>query len=145
MKVVDVQIADGPQAQETQAAPQPAGLTLIYDGECPVCKTYVQMLRLREAAGVVTLVNAREAPDLVGDMRKRGFEINEGMILLAGDQVFFGADALNAVALMSTPTRWVNRLNYSLFRSRRLSRLAYPFMRGSRGVLLKLLGRPLID
>lgn len=116
-------------------------MKLVYDGECPVCRTYVQMLRLREAAGQVELVDARAAPALVSELRGRGFEINEGIVLIAGDQYFYGADAMNAVALMTTPARWANRLNYFMFRSRRFSRFAYPALRTGRNLVLRLLGR----
>ena len=37
-----------------------AKLTLLYDGDCPVCNRYVAMIRLREQFGELLLLNARE-------------------------------------------------------------------------------------
>ena len=45
---------------ETEAAPAAAGNWLVYDGDCPFCSRYVQLLRIREAVGPLRLVNARD-------------------------------------------------------------------------------------
>ncbi|MFT5932039.1 MAG: putative DCC family thiol-disulfide oxidoreductase YuxK, partial [Hyphomonas sp.] len=36
------------------------GTFIVYDGDCPFCSEYVKLLRLRDAIGPVSLVNARE-------------------------------------------------------------------------------------
>ena len=38
---------------------QPANW-IAYDGECPFCSAYLQMVRLRDAVGPVALINVRE-------------------------------------------------------------------------------------
>jgi predicted DCC family thiol-disulfide oxidoreductase YuxK len=118
---------------------------LLYDGECPLCSRYVKMTRLRETLPGFKLVDARERPDLVAEHRKSGREINAGMILAVEGKFYHGADALNGIALLSTPSRWTNRFNAALFRSKKLSRIAYPCMVRGRNLLLRIMGLDLVD
>ena len=54
---------------------------LLYDGECPFCSRYVVHVRLRAAIGPVMLANAREHPALVEEVRRLGYDVDEGMVL----------------------------------------------------------------
>ena len=117
------------------------GLTLVYDGDCPVCSTYVTRLRLRRAAGHLDLLDARQSPDLVQQMAQRGYRLDEGMLLIVDDRYYHGAAAVHVLALMSGGSDWFNRLNYHLFRSPRLSSVLYPMLVAGRRALLWLLGR----
>lgn len=127
----------------TEARPA-AGLTLIYDGACPFCSRYVQLLRLRRSVGEVRLVDAREDTAEVQRLTGLGFSLDDGMVLLIGDAIYSGADAMNRLALLSTDSDGFNRLNQWLFRSRSRSRLLYPWLRAGRNSALRLLGRPQI-
>lgn len=74
-----------------------------------------------------------------------GLDIDQGMVLLAGDEVYYGADAMHALALMSSRSGIFNRANYWIFRRRTLARLLYPLLRSCRNFLLKLMGRTRIN
>lgn len=117
------------------------GLTLVYDGDCPVCSTYVARLRLRQAAGRLDLLDARQRPALVQQVARRGYRLDDGMLLIVDDQFYHGAAAVHALALMSSDSDWFNRLNYRLFRSPRLSSVLYPMLVAGRRALLWLLDR----
>jgi predicted DCC family thiol-disulfide oxidoreductase YuxK len=116
-------------------------LTLIYDGQCPVCSRYVRHLRLQALPGGLQLVDARNGGDDVAEARRRGLRIDDGMVLRVGDEWSHGADAMHRLALLSTPSGAFNRLNYWLFRSSRRAALAYPVLKLGRNLLLRLLGR----
>jgi hypothetical protein len=98
-------------------------------------------MRLQEAAGRLRLVDARQEPELVGQLRRRGYRLDDGLLLRIGDQYFHGAAAMNVLALMSSRSGWFNRLNYRVFRSRRTANLLYPTLVSGRRALLWLLGR----
>jgi hypothetical protein len=115
---------------------------LIYDGYCPFCSRYVRYLRLREAVGELRLVDAREGGPEVEAAKAEGLDLDEGMVLRLGDATYHGADCLNRLALMSSPSGVFNRLNAALFRSPRLSALGYPVLRCGRNLALRLLRRP---
>ena len=117
------------------------GLTIIYDGDCPLCSAYVTQLRLKETAGSLRLEDARQHPEWVQSLREQGYHLDDGMVVIAGDRVYHGADAIHVLALMSSRSGWMNRLNYRVFRSRNLSAALYPALVTGRRVLLWLLGR----
>jgi len=120
-------------------------LTVVYDGDCPLCSAYVSRLRLQETVGRLELVNAREHPELVASLDRRGYRLNDGMVVMAGEQIYYGSQAIHVLALMSSRSGWFNRLNYWIFRSRTLATVLYPGLVAGRRLLLWLLGRsPLI-
>ena len=114
---------------------------LVYDGECPFCSAYVRYLRVRESLGRVHLVNARDGHPLVDEIRARGLDLDEGMVLKLGDRFYHGADCINVLALLSTGSGGFNRLNAAIFRSPTASRYLYPVLRAGRNAVLQLLGR----
>ena len=115
--------------------------TLIYDGECPFCSRYVNLLRLRDALGDLKLVDAREGGAVVKTVTDRGYDLNEGMVLLLEDEVFHGADCIHRLALMTTGASAFNRINAAIFRSKALSDVLYPVLRFGRNTTLRALGR----
>jgi predicted DCC family thiol-disulfide oxidoreductase YuxK len=117
------------------------GLVLVYDGECPVCSSYVQYIRLKESVGRVTLLNAREGGEWVERIRTAGLDLDEGMVLIYGGRYYHGADCIHMLALLSTGSGVFNRINSVVFRSPRLSAYLYPMLRFGRNTLLRLLGR----
>ena len=114
---------------------------LLYDGECPFCSAYVGYMRLRESVGPVMLADAREHPELLREVEALGYDVDEGMVLKFNDRYFHGADCINALALLTTPSGAFNRLNAAIFRSKTASTLLYPVLRAGRNATLALLGR----
>jgi predicted DCC family thiol-disulfide oxidoreductase YuxK len=114
---------------------------IVYDGDCPFCSQFVALVRLREAAGPVVLLNAREDHPIVRYVKQRGVVLNQEMAMVAGDQVYAGADCMNRIALMSTNSGLFNKLNALVFSSRPVSKFMYPILRAGRNLSLKVLGR----
>jgi predicted DCC family thiol-disulfide oxidoreductase YuxK len=113
---------------------------LIYDGECPFCKTYAKYVRLKEAGGL-TLINAREAGNsYVQDVKARGFNLDDGMVAIIGGKYYHGEEALHVLAFLSSRSGLFNKMNYHLFSSKKISGFAYPFLRAGRNVALKIKG-----
>lgn len=138
---------EGRAGQTTPAPPVEAAgnergrMQIVYDGDCPFCSRYVAMVRLREAAGPVELINAREAHPAVDRVRAAGYDLNQGMALVDGDEIHFGDACIHRIALMSTPSGLFNRVNAAVFRSPALSRMLYPVLRLGRNATLRMLGR----
>jgi predicted DCC family thiol-disulfide oxidoreductase YuxK len=122
-----------------------ATLTLLYDGDCPMCNRYVSMLRLREQFGEILLLDARHASPQRSRVEKLGLDLNEGFVLFVDEELYFGYRAIHTLALMSSGSGLFNRMNYFVFRNATLSRLLYPILASGRRLLLKLLGRDLIE
>ena len=127
------------------AAASPAGgVTVVYDGECPFCSRYVAMLRLRDAFGAVSLVDARSEAAAAREARAL-FDLDEGMAARIGGRWYHGAECMNVLALASGPSTLLNRLSARVFSSPRRAALLYPLLRTGRNAVLLLLGRSRIE
>ncbi|MEM9045843.1 MAG: DCC1-like thiol-disulfide oxidoreductase family protein [Pseudomonadota bacterium] len=120
-------------------------ISIVYDGECPFCAAYVSMIRLREAVGTVRLINARDGGPEVERIKAAGLDLDEGMVLLIGDEMHHGAECIHRVGLMTTNSGVLNRLNAWVFRSSARSRFLYPILRAGRNTALKILRRKKIS
>ena len=116
-------------------------VSLIYDGECPFCSRFARYTRLKKTLSTMRLINAREGGPEVDQAVARGLVLDEGMVLVIGSAYYHGDACLNRLALMSSESDPINRLNAFLFRSPTISRLAYPILRSGRNLVLRLLGR----
>lgn len=125
--------------------PNDREILLVYDRECPVCEMYGQMVRIGQSVGDLKIIDAREPSEALDEVTRRGLDIDQGMVVMTGDQLYYGSDAIHALALMGTRTGVFNRLNYWMFRSHTASRLLYPVLRFFRNLLLKLLGKSKIN
>jgi predicted DCC family thiol-disulfide oxidoreductase YuxK len=113
---------------------------LVYDGECPVCKTYCKYIRIREAVGNLHLVDARHPGELMDEITRMGLDIDQGMVLKFKDAIYYGPDAIHMLTLLSTPSGIFNRINYYVFSTKTGARIFYPLGKAFRTLLLKILG-----
>jgi len=114
---------------------------IYYDGECPFCSRYVKMLRLKQSLGQIALVDLREDATKREELQNDGFDLDQGMVVETDGKRVGGADATNALALMSTPSNIFNRLNQMIFAHPLLSAMVYPMLRSGRWLTLFLMGR----
>ena len=123
----------------------PEPIVLIYDKDCPACNAYCQLVRIRQSVGVLTLVNAREDSTILRELTAQGLDIDQGMVLKMGDKLYYGSDAIYMLSLLSSRSGLFNRLNYHLFKSRKVANWLYPVLRACRNMLLKLLRKRKIN
>jgi predicted DCC family thiol-disulfide oxidoreductase YuxK len=117
------------------------GAAVVYDGQCPFCSTYVRYARLCDAVGPVELVDARSGGPMVEEAIRAGLDLDEGMVLKYGGQLYHGADCLNMLSLLSSRSGLFNRLMAFAFARPGVAHVAYPALRAGRNATLKLLGR----
>ena len=120
-------------------------ILLVYDKECPACNAYCQIVRIRERVGELKIIDARERSDVMDEITAKGLDIDQGMVLKMGDQLYYGSDAIHALALISSRSGVFNRFNYWAFKSKAVSSWLYPFLRLCRNLLLKVLGKTKIN
>jgi predicted DCC family thiol-disulfide oxidoreductase YuxK len=120
-------------------------ILVVYDRQCPMCDFYCQLVRIRESAGSLELVNAREDSDIMRRITEAGLDIDEGIVLVVEDELYYGPEAIHRLALLGTRSGIFNRVAYWAFRSRRVSGILYPVLKACRNLLLKILGRTRIN
>ena len=120
-------------------------LLLVYDRECPACNAYCQVVRIRESVGELRIVDARENSEVMNEITSQGLDIDQGMVLKMGNQLYYGSDAVHTLALMGSRSGIFNRINYWIFKSKTTSSILYPVLRFFRNFLLKILGKTKIN
>lgn len=119
--------------------------TIYYDGDCPFCSRYVALLNLRETVGKVQFVDLREAKEMHAELIAEGYDLDQGMVVDIDGRRVGGADAVQALAGMSTPSGVFNRMNRVLFGSSIASAVVYPVLRSGRWLTLMLMGRKVLN
>lgn len=102
-------------------------------------------MRIRESAGRLVLVDARDGGPIMDEITAAGLDIDQGMVLKVGQTLYYGADAIHVLALMGTNSGVFNRITHWSFRYRPVARVLYPILRAGRNLLLKYLGRTRIN
>ena len=120
-------------------------ISVFYDGDCPFCSKYMSLIRLKETLGEVKLVDLRANPDVKDELLSQGFNLDKGMVVDIDGRRVEGAEAVNQMALLSTPSNGFNRFNKKVMSSPFLAALLYPFLRAGRWLVLFFLGREQIS
>ncbi|HAU69305.1 MAG: DCC1-like thiol-disulfide oxidoreductase family protein [Arenicella sp.] len=118
---------------------EPPALSVLYDGECPVCKLYVGQLQRSNDTHQIELIDARQAPQECAAAANSGLDIDQGIIVNDGDRSFHADEALSYLNKLSSHHGLFNRINQALFGSTKVAKVVYPVLRGLRNGLLWLL------
>lgn len=116
-----------------------ADVSVVYDKQCPACDYYCTLIQIRQTVGNLVLIDARDGGPIMEEITARGLDIDQGMVVKVGDELYYGSEAIHVLALMGTNRGFFNRLAYWSFRSKTMSRVLYPVLRTFRNFLLKLL------
>lgn len=116
-------------------------LVIIYDGQCPFCQNYVQLMALRDAVSDVNLVDARSDNPLVADVMARGYNLDEGMVAIFEGEIYYGSDALALISSLSSNRTALQRIFSKFMQNPVFARYIYPYMKFGRSLTLKILGR----
>lgn len=138
----------GKKGLETQARDNSISkpqLSLLYDGECPMCRSYVRWQRVRRDVGELELIDARQDSEARRELTAMGFDLDEGFALQVGERWYHGSEALHRLTLLGTRSGLFNRLMYRLFASPERTARLYPLFRACRTGLLKVLRKGAID
>ena len=120
-------------------------ILLVYDRACPACNAYCQVVRIRESVGDLRIVDARENSAVMNEISAQGHDIDEGMVLKMGGQLYYGSNALHMLALIGSRSGIFNRFNYCIFKSKKASCILYPLLKFFRHLLLKMLWKTKIN
>jgi hypothetical protein len=103
------------------------------------------MVKLRENVGAVTLVNAREKLECVEVLSRHGININNGMVVIWDNKIFYGADAMHLLAMLSADSGLFSMVNRLVFKNKGAAKTIYPALVAGRRMTLWGLRRSMIS
>lgn len=117
---------------------------VLYDGECPVCGAYMALARLRTLRPSLRVLDARQEPALVASLRVQGYDVNDSILVRVGERVYSGAAATRLISQLGSDNPAVRRAALYAIGGAPWSEALYPWLRGMRNGLLRVLGRGMI-
>jgi len=109
-------------------------IKLYYDKECPFCKKYAQILKLKQNHEV-NILNARENQKDILFFKEKGFDINEGFIIFIEEkEILQGSEAVIFLDKLSEKKLFL--VDTWLFK-----KIAYPIIKLVRKAILLILGK----
>ncbi len=117
---------------------------VLYDGECPVCSAYMGIAQLKRLHPNLAILNGREHPAIVAEMRAEGHEINESILVRMDGKVFSGGAGTKLISDLGSDNPVLRRTALYVLGGAPWSNALYPYLRATRNALLSLLGRPMI-
>ncbi|WP_071813713.1 DCC1-like thiol-disulfide oxidoreductase family protein [Synechococcus sp. CC9311] len=116
--------------------------TLVYDGGCPFCKAFALRSELKGGIPDLMIRDGRHEDDLRNDLRRRGFNLSEGAVLMDGDQIWHGSEAISILCRELKPSDPLLALLNGLFRNKKRASVLYPGLLAARQLALTLKGLP---
>ena len=104
-------------------------LTFIYDGKCPFCNHFAELLELKSKIKNISILDARKNQNITNSLINKGFDIDKGAILLKGEEIFHGAEAINTICnQINNPSGRLLKLLSNIFKSNKRTKLLFPFL-----------------
>ena len=120
-----------------------SNLTFIYDGECPFCNHFAELLELKSKINKISILDARKNPKIIKSLLEKGYDIDRGAILLKDDDIFHGAEAINKICnQINNPSGKLLKLLSNIFKSNKRTNLLFPFLVRARRLALIAKGVP---
>ncbi len=112
-------------------------LNFIYDGECPFCNHFAELIELKSQINSIKVIDGRKNPDLIFDLLEKGFDLDKGAILIKDDEIFHGAEAINFICnQINNPSGNLLKFLSDIFKSRKRTKLIFPFLLRARRLAL---------
>ena len=118
-------------------------LTFIYDGECPFCNHFAELLELKSKIKDIKILDGRKNPELIKDLLNKGYDLDKGAILIKNKEIFHGAYAINTICkLINQPSSRLLEILSTTFKSSKRTKFIFPFLVSARRLALISKGIP---
>tara|TARA_Y100001968_G_scaffold333927_1_gene401248 strand:+ start:26310 stop:26717 length:408 start_codon:yes stop_codon:yes gene_type:complete len=115
----------------------------FYDGKCPFCSKFAELIELKGSIPNLKLKNARASENLpqLTSLYKQGYNLNKGAILIKDNDILHGAIAINWICKqLSEPSDALLETIRVLFHSQARTKLIFPLLIWSRRFILLFKG-----
>ena len=116
---------------------------LVFDGGCVFCRHFAELSELRSGIANLQIRDGRADQTLRQELERRGFRLRDGAVVLDGDRVLHGADAMAWLCCRMTPSAALLQVLAPWMAGHRRARLIYPLLLVARRLALSLRGLPL--
>ena len=112
-------------------------LTFIYDGECPFCNHFAELLEIKSKVKNISILDGRKNPDLIKELLSKGFDLDKGAILLKEDYIYHGSNAINVICNeIVNPSGKLLKILSLIFQSKERTNIIFPFLLRARRLAL---------
>ena len=103
--------------------------TFIYDGECPFCNHFAELLEIKSKINNIKILDGRKNLTLINSLLDKGYDLDKGAILLKDKEIFHGAEAINMICKqINNPSSSLLLLLSRVFKSTKRTKLLFPLL-----------------
>ncbi len=103
--------------------------TFIYDGECPFCNHFAELLEIKSKITNIEFIDGRKNSTLINSLLTKGYDLDKGAILLKGEEIFHGAEAINTICKkIKNPSGSLLFILSRVFKSKKRTKLLFPLL-----------------
>ena len=103
--------------------------TFIYDGECPFCNHFSELIELRSNLKDIKLLDGRKNLEIIREMLSKGYDLDKGAILIKNERIFHGYEAINTICKqIKDPSDNLLKVLSITFRSKRRTKILFPLL-----------------
>ena len=114
----------------------------IYDGECPFCNHFAQLIELKSCLPAFEILDGRKNLALLSQLYNQGYDLNKGAILISNENIMHGADAINWICSeIKEPSYSLLGLIQIIFTSNKRTNFLFPFLLWGRRISLTFKGK----
>ncbi len=115
----------------------------IYDGECPFCNHFAQLLEIKSCLPDLEILDGRKNLPLLSQLYRQGYDLNKGAILIRNKNIMHGGEAINWICTeIKEPSGSLIELLRIIFISNKRTNLFFPLLLWGRRLSLTLKGKP---
>ena len=114
----------------------------IYDGDCPFCNHFAQLLELKSNLPTIEILDGRKNLALLSQLYSKGYDLNNGAILINNGIIMHGADAINWICSeIKEPSDSLLEILRIVFSSNKRTNLLFPLLLWGRRLSLTFKGK----
>jgi len=111
--------------------------TFIYDGECPFCNHFAELLEIKSKITNIKILDGRKNLTIIKSLSEKGYDLDKGAILLNNEDIFHGADAINIICKqINNPSSSLLLFLSAMFKSNKRTKVIFPFLVRARRLAL---------
>jgi predicted DCC family thiol-disulfide oxidoreductase YuxK len=116
---------------------------LVFDGGCLFCRHFAELSELRSGIPGLRIRDGRADARLRESLESRGYPLRDGAVLIDGERVLHGAEAIHWICARMRPSAALLQLLAPLMADPARARAMYPLLLAARRLALAVRGLPL--